>query len=139
MQQQFHQKRLDNAQSQRHFILLWFTVSLWAMFLTYMLFFHFQREMFEPLVMKHFQVGTLSDYLFAEIKIFTYILWTCCIVTGLVILNSWGKMCHTHVGTPEIVLILIMLVTVSFALFYAITDLNYLNGQIVFLANYFSH
>ncbi|GLS91483.1 hypothetical protein GCM10007916_25520 [Psychromonas marina] len=137
MQQQFQQKRLHNAQQWRRFIMLWLTVILWGAFLAYMLLFHFQREIFEPLIMKHFEVVNISDYRFVEIKLFMYMLWSCCIVSGLAIINSWGKERRSHDGTPDKLLIVVMLAAVGFAVYYAMTDLNYLNGQLSFLANYF--
>ena len=137
MQQQFQQKRLHNTQQWRRFIMLWLTVILWGAFLVYMMLFHFQREIFEAFIMLHFEVVNNSDYLFVEIKLFMYMLWSCCIVSALAIINSWGKKRRNHNGTPAKLLIVVMLAAVSFALYYTATDLNYLNGQLSFLANYF--
>jgi len=137
MQQHFERKRLHNGHEWRRFIMLWLTVILWAAFLAYMLLFHYQREIFEPFIMNHFQITSVSNYQFVEIKLFMYQLWSCCIVSILAILNTWGKKRRSDDGTPDKLLIIIMSVTIAFAFYYAKTDLNYLNGQLSLLAELF--
>lgn len=137
MQQQFERKRLHNAHEWRRFIMLWLTIILWGAFLIYMLLFHYQRAMFEPLVMNHFEISTAAHYQYVEIQLFMYLLWACCIVSVLAILNTWGKKRRPGDNTPDKFLIFIMSVTVLFAFYYAKTDLNYLNGQLSLLAKLF--
>jgi hypothetical protein len=134
MQHQYERRRLHNAHEWRRFILLWLTVFLWAALLVYMLLFHYQREFFEPLVMSHFGVDLPQHYQFAEIKLFMYLLWSCCIISVLAIINTWNKKRRKGDNTPDKYLIFMMLVTVSFAFYYAKTDLDYLNGQLSILA-----
>ena len=119
------------------FSLLWLTVFLWAIFLAYMVLFHYQRDFFEPLVMSHFGVDSPLYYQFAEIKLFMYLLWSCCIISVLAMINTWNKKRRRGDNTPDKYLIVIMLSTVAFAFYYAKTDLDYLNGQLLFLANLF--
>jgi hypothetical protein len=137
MEHQFERKRFHNAHEWRRFFMLWLTVFLWAAFLAYMLMFHYQREIFEPLIMGHFDITQFSNYQFVEIKLFLYLLWACCIVSVLAILNTWGKKRRTNDGLPDKFLIVIMSATVAFAFYYAKTDLNYLNGQLSILAKFF--
>jgi hypothetical protein len=137
MQQHFEGNRRHTGNEWRRFIMLWLTVILWALFLVYMLLFHYQRELFEPFIMSHFQISTASNYLFVEMKLFMYQLWTCCIVSILAILNTWGKRRRSDDGTPDKLLIITMSVTIVFAFYYAKTDLNYLNGQLSLLAELF--
>ena len=137
MQQHFERKRLHNAHEWRRFIMLWLTVILWAAFLAYMLLFHYQREIFEPIVMGHFEISSFTNYQFVEIQLFMYLLWACCIVSVLAILNTWGKKRRPNDGLPDKFLIVIMCTTVVFAFYYAKTDLNYLNGQLSVLATLF--
>ena len=137
MQQHYERKRLHNAHEWRRFFLLWLTVFLWAIFLAYMVLFHYQRDFFEPLVMSHFGVDSPLYYQFAEIKLFMYLLWSCCIISVLAMINTWNKKRRRGDNTPDKYLIVIMLSTVAFAFYYAKTDLDYLNGQLLFLANLF--
>ena len=134
MQYQNQRKRFHNAHEWRRFFMLWLTVFLWATFLVYMLLFHYYREGFEPLVMNHFGVIGFDYYQFAEIKLFIYLLWACCIISVLAIINTWNKKRRDGDNTPDKYLIGIMLVTVSFAFYYVKTDLDYLNGQLSILA-----
>ncbi len=136
-QQHFERKRLHNAHEWRRFFLLWSTVFLWGAFLGYMLLFHFQREIFEPMVMEHFNIQSAANYQYVEIRLFMYLLWSCSIVSVLAIVNTWGKKRRPGDNTPDKFLVVIMSVTVAFALFYAKTDLNYLNGQLSILASLF--
>lgn len=135
MQQQFERKRFHNAHEWRRFFMLWLTIFLWAAFLAYMLLFHFYRAEFEPLVMDHFGVMLVEYYQFAEIKLFMYLLWGCCIISVLAIINTWNKKRREGDNIPDKYLIVIMLVTVSFAFYYAKTDLDYLNGQLSILSS----
>ena len=137
MQQQYVRQRFHNAHEWRRFFLLWLTVFLWAGFLVYMLLFHYARDFFEPLVMSHFAVDSAQYYQFAEIKIFIYLLWSCCIVSVLAIINTWNKKRRQGDNVPDKYLIVIMLCTVAFAFYYAKTDLDYLNGQLSILATLF--
>ncbi|WP_019614502.1 hypothetical protein [Psychromonas ossibalaenae] len=137
MEQQYERKRFHNAHEWRRFFMLWLTVILWAVFLAYMMLFHYQREFFEPLVMSHFGVESPQYYEFAEIKLFMYLIWSCSIVSVLAIVNTWDKKRRDGDNTPDKFLIVIMSVTVIFAFYYAKTDLNYLNGQLSILANLF--
>jgi hypothetical protein len=137
MQPEFERKNFHNGHEWRRFIMLWLTVFLWAAFLAYMLLFHYQREMFEPLIMGHFGITAISNYQFVEIRLFMYLLWSCCIVSVLAILNTWGKKRRPGDGVPDMFLIVIMLSTVVFAFYYAKTDLHYLDGQLSMLATFF--
>ena len=88
--------------------------------------------------MVHHQQNQFSQhYQFAEIKIFMYLLWSCCIVSVLAIINTWNKKRREGDNTPDKYLIVIMSVTVIFAFYYAKTDLDYLNGQLSLLASFF--
>jgi len=135
MQQQFERKHFHNGHEWRRFFLLWLTIFLWGGFLFYMVLFHYQREFIEPLVMGHFGITSKSYYQFVEIQIFSYLLWSCCIVSVLAIINTWGKKRREGDNIPDKYLIVIMLLSVSFAFYYAKTDLNYLNGQLSILAS----
>ncbi len=137
MERQYERKRFHNAHEWRRFFLLWITVFLWAAFLAYMVLFHYHRDLFEPVVMSHFGVDSPQHYQFAEIKIFMYLLWTCSIVSVLAIINTWNKKRREGDNTPDKYLIVIMIATVSFAFYYAKTDLDYLDGQLSILANLF--
>ncbi|WP_022941105.1 hypothetical protein [Psychromonas hadalis] len=137
MQQQFERKRFHNAHEWRRFFMLWLTVFLWGAFLVYMLLFHYQREIFEPIIMGHFGITSVANYQFVEIRLFMYLIWSCSIVSVLAILNTWGKKRRPGDGTPDKFLIVIMSSAVVFAIFYAKTDLNYLNGQLSVLASLF--
>jgi len=135
MQQQYERRRFHNAHEWRRFFLLWLTVLFWALFLGYMMLFHYQRDFFEPLIMSHFGVDAPQYYQFAEIKLFMYLLWSCSIISVFAIINTWNKKRRQGDNTPDKFLIVIMLSTVSFAFYYAKTDLNYLNGQLSILAD----
>lgn len=137
MQQEYERKHFHNGHEWRRFIMLWLTVFLWGAFLAYMLLFHYQRDMFEPLIMGHFGITAISNYQFVEIRLFMYLLWSCCIVSVLAILNTWGKKRRPGDGIPDMFLIAIMLSAVVFAFYYAKTDLNYLDGQLSVLATFF--
>ncbi len=137
MQQEFERKHFHNAHEWRRFFMLWLTVILWGAFLAYMLLFHYQREIVEPIIMNHFGITSRANYQFVEIRLFMYQLWACCIVSVLAILNTWGKKRRPGDGIPDVFLIVIMSSTVFFAFYYAKTDLNYLNGQLSILATLF--
>jgi len=137
MQQEFERKTFHNAHEWRRFFMLWLTVFLWGAFLIYMLMFHYQRDFFEPLIMQHFGITSESNYQYVEIRLFMYLLWSCCIVSILAILNTWGKKRRPGDNVPDQFLIVIMSATVLFAFYYAKTDLNYLNGQLSVLATLF--
>ncbi|MCP4325980.1 MAG: hypothetical protein GY951_04985 [Psychromonas sp.] len=137
MHQEFERKRFHNAHEWRRFFMLWLTVFLWAAFLVYMLMFHYQRDSFEPIIMQHFAITDESNYQFVEIRLFMYLLWSCCIVSVLAILNTWGKKRRPGDNTPDKFLIVIISSAVLFAFYYAKTDLNYLNGQLSVLATLF--
>jgi hypothetical protein len=137
MQQEFERQHFHNAHEWRRFFMLWLTVFLWGAFLAYMLLFHYQREIFEPIIMGHFGIDAISNYQFAEIKLFMYLLWTCCIVSVLAILNTWGKKRRPGDNTADKFLIVIMSTSVIFSFYYAKTDLNYLNGELSVLATLF--
>lgn len=137
MEQQYVRQRFHNAHEWRRFLMLWLTVILWSAFLAYMLLFHFSRELFEPLVMDHFGIESPQNYLYAEIQLFMYLLWSCCIVSVLAIINTWNKKRREGDNTPDKFLVVIMSVTVAFAFYYAKTDLDYLNGQLSILATLF--
>ncbi|WP_354624448.1 hypothetical protein [Psychromonas sp. MME2] len=137
MEQRYIRERLHNAHEWRRLLMLWLTVFLWAAFLGYMLLFHYAREFFEPLIMNHVGVESEQYYQFVEIKIFMYLLWSCCIVSVLAIINTWNKKRREGDNTPDKFLIVIMSATVVFAFYYAKTDLNYLNGQLSLLARLF--
>ncbi|MCW8997063.1 MAG: hypothetical protein OQK77_14710, partial [Psychromonas sp.] len=109
------------------------------LFLVYMMLFHYQREFFEPFVMSHFGVDLPRYYQSAEIQLFMYLLWSCCIISVLAIINTWNKKRRQGDNTPDKYLIVIMLSCVSFAFYYAKTDLNYLNGQLAILAELFGN
>jgi len=137
MRQQYNRQHFHNAHEWRRFFMLWLTVFLWAAFLAYMLLFHYNRDFFEPLVMMHFGVDSPLYYQFVEIQIFMYLLWACCIISVLAIINTWNKKRRQGDSTPDKYLIVIMLSTVAFAFYYAKSDLNYLNGQLAILADLF--
>ncbi len=137
MQQHFERAHFDNGHEWQRFIMLWLTIFLWASFLVYMLLFHYLREFIEPSVMGYFNITNKSFYQYAEIKLFTYLLWSCCIVSILAIINTWGIKRRQTDKIPDKYLIIIMASTVLFAIYYAKTDLNYLNGQLSVLAPLF--
>ena len=137
MQERFERRYFHNAHEWRRFFLLWITILLWALFLVYMLLFHYQRVYFEPLVMSYFSVDFPQYFQFVEIKLFIYLLWSCCVISVLAIINTWNKKRRDGDNIPDIFLIVIMLITVSFALYYAKTDLNYLNGELSILSDLF--
>lgn len=137
MDHQLKRRHFHNAHEWRRFFLLWLTVILWALFLGYMVLFHYQREFFEPLVMSYFSVDLPQYFQFAEIKLFIYQLWSCCVISVLAIINTWNKKRRAGDNLPDKFLLSIMLITVSFAFYYAKNDLNYLDGQLSILSDLF--
>ena len=137
MPESFERRHFHNAHEWRRFFLLWITILLWGLFLVYMLLFHYQRVYFEPLVMSYFSVDFPQYFQFAEIKLFIYLLWSCCVISVLAIINTWNKKRRDGDNIPDIFLIVIMLTTVSFAIYYIKTDLNYLNGELSILSELF--
>lgn len=126
-----------NGHQWGRFFMLWLSVFLWGAFLVYMLLFHYQRELFEPIVMGHFNITSEANYQFSEIRLFLYLFFSCCIVSILAIFNTFGKRRRKNDNTPDKFLFFIMITTVVFAFYYAKTDLSYLNGTLSFLATMF--
>lgn len=134
MQQEFERKHFHDEQQMCRFFMLWLTIFLWGGFLTYMLLFHYLRDIVEPLVMSHFEVINHSYYQFAEIRLFTYWLLSCCIISILAIISTSGIKRRRGDNIPDKHLIVIMSLSVLFAFYYVKNDLDYFNGQLSILA-----
>lgn len=137
-QREYNRQRFHNAHEWRRFFLLWLTVLFWAMFLAYMVLFHYQRSYFQPIIMSHFSITSPLYFQFAEIKLFMYLLWTCSVISVLAIINTWNKKRRKGDNVPDKYLIIIMLISLAFAFYYVKTDLNYLNGQLSILSELFA-
>lgn len=135
MEETLDRRDRHNGHQRRRTFLLWLTVLLWGLLLLYMTLFHYQREFFEPIVMSYLHVDRPMLFQYAEIKFFMYLLWSCSFISVLTIINSWNKERRVGDVLPDIFLIVIMLVSVSFAFYYVKTDLNYLNGQLSILTD----
>jgi len=138
MQQQIGRRHFHNAHEIRRFTLLWLTILLWAVFLVYMILFHWLREIVEPMLMSHFDIMNIASYPFVEAQLFIYLLWACCSVSVLAIMNTWGKKHRAGDNTPDKFLVVIMAITVSFAFYYAYCDLDCLDGRLSLLADFFN-
>lgn len=136
MAQQLGRRKLYNPTECRRFVITWLTFLLWAAFLIYMLLFHFMRDSFQPMVMQHFSISQASSYAYVEMTLFLYLLWSCCMIAILAMINSWGKKRRRADHIAENSFAAMMIVTVMFAFYYAHHDLHYLDRQIDVLLSY---
>lgn len=135
MQRQIGRKELHNTHAWCHFTMLWLTVFLWVVLLLYMLLFHWLRASVEPLIMNHFKITDIASYSLLEAKLFIYLLWSCCIVSILAMINDWGKKWRPSDKISSILLVVLMFSTASFAFFYASCDLNCFDGHLSLLSS----
>lgn len=138
MGQEIDKKAFNHSAQWRGFTMIWLTVFIWCLFLAYMLLFHFQRHRFEPLVMHYFEIQQPSYYLFIELQLFLYLLWSSFTVAILTLVNAWGIKCQLGQRITDKLLIALMVVTVSFAFYYAERDLHYFSEQLFSVSDYFS-
>ena len=138
MDQEIGKRAFFNGYEWRRFIVVWLCVFLWVIFLAYMLLFHYQRDVFEPLIMNHFGIKRSADYMFIEMLLFFYLLWSCCIVSILSIVNAWGKKRRLGDNKPDKYFLAIMSVTVCFAFYYAYCDLHCIDSQVAVLEHIFT-
>lgn len=139
MGQEIDKNAFNSTQQWRGFAMIWLTAFLWCLFLAYMLLFHFQRGLFEPLIMHYFGIKQASYYQFIELQLFLYLLWSCCTVSILTLVNAWGIKHPLGKHFTDKILLGIAVITVCFACYYAERDLHYLSDQVTNLSDYFSH
>ena len=137
MEQEIDKRAFHSNYEWRRCTLIWVSAVFWAVFLTYMLLFHYFRESFEPIVMRHFSIGRTDDYPFIEMLLFLYLLWSCCIVSILSIVSGWGKHRRPADKRSDKCFMITMLITVCFAFYYANSDLDCIGEHITILEHIF--
>ena len=136
MPTQENRRKFNNPKAWRQFLPLWVTIGFWGAFLLYMLAIHFLRGVFEPVIMSIFDVEMTKLFFYIEIELFIDFLLLCSLVTVIAIALNWNKNRRDNDTPPDKLLIIIMLLTIAFGIYYMAVDLNFLNGEVPLLTNF---